>query len=160
MHPVTSTMFGLGAILAATTLAPMQAKAQAPYCREFQRNIVVGSRVQPGYGTACLQPDGSWQTVSENNSNGYALSPAPSYSYNTYTPPVYVQPQPVYVQPAPVVTYYEPEPVYYAYPQSSFSLSIGSGWNGHRYHDRDQYFSNGWNNGWHGNGGWGGRRWR
>ncbi|MBA3814497.1 MAG: hypothetical protein H0X26_08460 [Alphaproteobacteria bacterium] len=31
------------------------------YCREFQQTIVVGGRSQQGYGTACRQPDGSWQ---------------------------------------------------------------------------------------------------
>jgi surface antigen len=31
------------------------------YCREFNQGITVGGKVQAGYGTACLQPDGSWQ---------------------------------------------------------------------------------------------------
>ena len=31
------------------------------YCREYQTTIVVGGRAQTGYGTACRQPDGSWQ---------------------------------------------------------------------------------------------------
>jgi hypothetical protein len=31
------------------------------YCREFQKEIVVGGRVERGYGLACLQPDGSWR---------------------------------------------------------------------------------------------------
>lgn len=34
------------------------------YCREFQQTIVVGGQKQQGYGTACRQPDGSWQIVS------------------------------------------------------------------------------------------------
>lgn len=33
------------------------------YCREFQQTIVVGGRPQQGYGTACRQPDGSWQII-------------------------------------------------------------------------------------------------
>lgn len=33
------------------------------YCREFQQTIVVGGKPQQGYGTACRQPDGSWQIV-------------------------------------------------------------------------------------------------
>ncbi len=33
------------------------------YCREFQQTIVVGGKSQQGYGTACRQPDGSWQIV-------------------------------------------------------------------------------------------------
>lgn len=33
------------------------------YCREFQQTIVVAGRPQQGYGTACRQPDGSWQLM-------------------------------------------------------------------------------------------------
>ena len=33
------------------------------YCREYQQDIVVGGRRQSGYGTACQQPDGSWEVV-------------------------------------------------------------------------------------------------
>jgi hypothetical protein len=32
-------------------------------CREFQQEIRVGGKREDGYGTACLQPDGSWQIV-------------------------------------------------------------------------------------------------
>lgn len=31
------------------------------YCREYQTTGTVGGKVEPLYGTACLQPDGSWQ---------------------------------------------------------------------------------------------------
>lgn len=31
------------------------------YCREYQRQVTIGGRVQQSYGQACLQPDGSWQ---------------------------------------------------------------------------------------------------
>ena len=34
------------------------------YCREFQQSVTVGGRTQAGYGTACRQPDGSWEIVS------------------------------------------------------------------------------------------------
>ena len=33
------------------------------YCREYQQTIVVGGREQSAYGTACQQPDGSWEIV-------------------------------------------------------------------------------------------------
>lgn len=36
-----------------------------PYCREYQTQTVVGGQVQPSYGTACQQPDGSWKIVSQ-----------------------------------------------------------------------------------------------
>jgi len=31
------------------------------YCREYTHTITVGGKKQEGYGTACRQPDGSWQ---------------------------------------------------------------------------------------------------
>ncbi len=39
---------------------------QAPsgaYCREYQHTVYVGGRAENAYGTACRQPDGSWQIV-------------------------------------------------------------------------------------------------
>ena len=33
------------------------------YCREYQQTITVGGKQQSGYGTACQQPDGSWEVV-------------------------------------------------------------------------------------------------
>jgi surface antigen len=35
------------------------------YCREYNSTINVGGKVERGYGTACRQPDGSWQIVSQ-----------------------------------------------------------------------------------------------
>ena len=34
------------------------------YCREYQQTIIVGGKQHSAYGTACRQPDGSWQVVS------------------------------------------------------------------------------------------------
>lgn len=31
------------------------------YCREFQQTVNVGGRTEEAYGTACRQPDGTWQ---------------------------------------------------------------------------------------------------
>ena len=33
------------------------------YCREYTAESIVGGQVQQTYGTACWQPDGSWQIV-------------------------------------------------------------------------------------------------
>ena len=33
------------------------------YCREYSQTVRVGGRIQESYGTACLQPDGSWRIV-------------------------------------------------------------------------------------------------
>jgi surface antigen len=33
------------------------------YCREYQTTVTVGGRKQDAYGTACRQPDGSWELM-------------------------------------------------------------------------------------------------
>jgi surface antigen len=35
------------------------------YCREFNQTVTVAGKAQNAYGTACRQPDGSWQIVSQ-----------------------------------------------------------------------------------------------
>jgi len=37
--------------------------ASGQYCREYQQEIVVDGRPVSGFGRACRQPDGSWETV-------------------------------------------------------------------------------------------------
>lgn len=34
------------------------------YCREFQQTVTIDGRRQRAYGTACRQPDGTWEIVS------------------------------------------------------------------------------------------------
>ncbi len=34
------------------------------YCREFTQTVTVAGETQQAYGTACRQPDGTWQIVS------------------------------------------------------------------------------------------------
>ncbi|MBY0510680.1 MAG: hypothetical protein K2P94_11085 [Rhodospirillaceae bacterium] len=34
-------------------------------CREFQQQVTIGGNDEDAYGTACLQPDGSWQVVND-----------------------------------------------------------------------------------------------
>jgi hypothetical protein len=33
------------------------------YCREFQQVLTVGGKTESAYGTACRQPDGSWELM-------------------------------------------------------------------------------------------------
>jgi hypothetical protein len=33
------------------------------YCREYRSSVNVGGTMKPTYGTACMQPDGSWQIM-------------------------------------------------------------------------------------------------
>lgn len=35
-------------------------------CREFQQEVTIDGQRQEAYGTACLQPDGSWEVVNDN----------------------------------------------------------------------------------------------
>ena len=37
--------------------------ASGQHCREFQHTVYVGGKAEKGYGTACLQPDGSWKLL-------------------------------------------------------------------------------------------------
>ena len=38
------------------------------YCREYTRTVYIGNRQQDAYGTACLQPNGDWKIVDEDDS--------------------------------------------------------------------------------------------
>lgn len=42
---------------------PEVASDDGRYCREYQSKVTVGGRVEHSYGTACQQPDGSWEIV-------------------------------------------------------------------------------------------------
>lgn len=52
-----------------------------PYCREFTRDIRVGGKIQEGYGTACMQPDGAWKIVAED---GQTLPNPVPFQDNSY----------------------------------------------------------------------------
>ena len=47
------------------TVEPMRTyrTSSGRYCREFYQTVEVGGRIQEAYGTACRQPDGTWQIV-------------------------------------------------------------------------------------------------
>lgn len=34
------------------------------YCREFQQEVSIGGKTEQAYGTACRNPDGSWEVIS------------------------------------------------------------------------------------------------
>jgi surface antigen len=47
------------------TVVPGQAYYNGPsYCREYTHTVYISGRPQKAYGTACRQPDGTWQIVS------------------------------------------------------------------------------------------------
>src|SRR6056297_2608486 len=35
------------------------------YCREYRQTVYIGGQQQEAYGTACRQPDGTWQIINE-----------------------------------------------------------------------------------------------
>jgi len=130
-----------------------QAAYQEPYCREYSETFQIGGRTQQGYGTACLQPDGSWQKQDSTINESFE-----SQKQNV----VYVidrQPVEIYRP------YYRPAPVYstygYAQPSTFFSVSLGNDY-GYRsrpnyyYHNRGYYNNHrGHDNGWNDNRGHG-----
>ena len=47
------------------TITPVRTYEQAGrYCREYNQTVSVGGRTERAYGTACRQPDGTWELVS------------------------------------------------------------------------------------------------
>jgi hypothetical protein len=88
-------LFGSLAVLASTEVqANSYNNNGGAYCREYTGTIYVGGRPEQGYGTACLQPDGSWQVISGDNVGQFV---APTY---------------IIQQPEPVVYYERPRNVY------------------------------------------------
>jgi len=47
----------------APAAAPYEAAPATQTCREYQSTIQVDGQPQQSYGTACLQPDGTWRIV-------------------------------------------------------------------------------------------------
>lgn len=37
------------------------------YCREFQQQVTINGKTEQAYGTACRNPDGSWEVLSSGN---------------------------------------------------------------------------------------------
>lgn len=37
--------------------------SEQTYCREYTQQVRIDGQIQESYGTACLQPDGSWRVV-------------------------------------------------------------------------------------------------
>lgn len=112
----------LGLTLTAIGFASPSHAQTTPYCREYTRHVTIGGVSQEAYGTACQQPDGSWQIM--NQANG---APGPGAVVNpAYTPvppppvgsdvtyiihddvPIYVDPG--YIHYGPWHGYYHPYP--------------------------------------------------
>jgi len=79
-----------GAVIPTRTYQNEQGRS----CREFITTIMVGGREEQGYGTACRQPDGSWQIMQRR--------PAATVS----------RPTTIYLERPPERYYYYPADVY------------------------------------------------
>jgi len=72
------------------------ADAQGRPCREFISTIIIGGEEQQGYGTACRQPDGSWQIVSEEPTADQEPQPQTNIYVNNPPPEYYTYPGSLY----------------------------------------------------------------
>lgn len=45
------------------TITPLNTTEPSPgiYCREFQHTVTIGGQTEDAFGTACRQPDGTWE---------------------------------------------------------------------------------------------------
>jgi len=124
-------------------------------CREFLTTITIGGQDQQGYGTACRQPDGSWQIVSDQQPAGAAPPPPPGQVLSTppdryYAyPPGFFGPSTIYLSFGTVYRHghfyrgrvFLNGPVFWArYPRVFHYRYHAPHWNDyhyHRYRDRD-----------------------
>ncbi|PZQ48850.1 MAG: hypothetical protein DI551_00520, partial [Micavibrio aeruginosavorus] len=137
-------LMGIALSLAAITLTAGEAKAYAnDYCREYTRTVTVGNRVQDAYGTACLQPDGSWMIVGEGlNNNVPYQGENVTYIVNDNNRYV-VPPRVVYYERAPSYYRTQPAPLFVWYSNNNrrgYDKHYNYGWRGNKHwdrHDRD-----------------------
>lgn len=99
------------------------------YCREYTQRVTIGGVLRESYGTACMQPDGSWKRMDAQTSDQDMVS-------NYVTEDLQVA-QASYVQPQ--VQYVYEEPVYYSeryysrpyYPVYGPTFGVSLGFNDH-----------------------------
>ena len=108
-------------------LAGSGGEAKAEQCREYTRTVYIGARAQEAYGTACLQPDGSWMIVGEGLGNDIPDNVS-NVNYIIHDNDRYITPN--------RVVYYNTRPVYYRpRPNPVFVWNFGS----NRYYRNGHY---------------------
>lgn len=127
----------IAAAAIAVSISAGSAEAGQRYCREYTKTIRVGGQLQSGYGTACMQPDGSWELVSYNGQQ--ALYDDVLYASRRGNGRV------VRVERRPVSYWYQPycPPRSYYRPSTVFSFSFGDHdrrRHGRRWHDDDHHY--------------------
>ena len=61
--PAPAPVYAAPSSIPADQTSPTYTDERGQTCREYQSTAIVGGASQPTYGTACLQPDGSWRVV-------------------------------------------------------------------------------------------------
>lgn len=61
--PQPAVVYAAPAPVTVSPASPVYTDSLGRTCREYQTTVSVGGAPQPAYGTACLQPDGSWRVV-------------------------------------------------------------------------------------------------
>lgn len=62
-------------IILAAALSALAAPAYAgQYCREYTQTVYIGGRAVEAYGTACQQPDGSWEKGPMRTANNVVIT--------------------------------------------------------------------------------------
>ncbi len=125
---IKNTIIGFAVSIAAVAGFSADAKAYGnEHCREYTRTVYIGGRTQDAYGTACLQPDGSWMIVGEGLGNDI---PANVNNVNYV-----IHDNNQYVTPTRVV-YYERHPRYYRQPPAPVFIWSN---NSNRYYRNGHY---------------------
>lgn len=114
----------LAVLLSAVTIlisTALHAYDNQPYCREYTETIKIGNELHEGYGTACMQPDGSWQKVTDVTLAGQPAVQQPISIYNQAPPQQVIIREEVVTRPL-------------------FHLSLGDNhWRRHHHHYRKPY---------------------
>lgn len=63
VQPVPQTVYVMPPPVQAVPTSPPFTDSSGRYCREYQTTVTVAGSNQPGFGTACLMPDGQWRIV-------------------------------------------------------------------------------------------------
>jgi len=66
--PIGETIYWNDAGASGSVVATREGtSSQNRYCREFQKTVTIGGNTEQAYGTACMQPNGAWEVLSDNN---------------------------------------------------------------------------------------------
>ncbi len=150
MKPAYPTLLLLTALSTSLGALPTASSYAGDYCREFTQNIYVGGRIQQGYSTACLQPDGSWETVNNTPITATAI-PTQSYYYNNDALEYHYPEQPITHYPVIVEKHItviqQPRPIYVKPNIYTLTRDI-LGYDDNRYYDHDHGHRRNKNNHW------------